>query len=136
VARGQVDVAVPPSGVATVPSAVEPDASGRNMVVVVLGVPGSDAPLDLPTKTATPKGYEQVPVTTGGVASLTVPAGSKVAIIDGTTDVRWRDDGTNPTAALGKRLVVGAELAYDGALAAIRFIAVSAAGVLDVAYYA
>jgi hypothetical protein len=51
--------------------------------------------------------------------------------------IRWRDDGTAPTAAIGMLLNVGdAPYPYDGDLAQIRFIQVAATATLNVSYYA
>lgn len=68
--------------------------------------------------------------------SLTVPAGSTRALIqcEGQS-VRWRDDGTAPTAAVGQLLATGTILEYNGPLAAIQFIQTAATATLDVSYY-
>jgi hypothetical protein len=50
--------------------------------------------------------------------------------------VRWRDDGTAPTASIGMPLAIGVSLSYDGDLKAIRFIEVLASANLNVSYYA
>lgn len=81
-------------------------------------------------------GYEQI---TGlsAVKALTVPSGATMALIaPDTKDVRWRDDGTNPSASVGMPLVVGTTLNYDGDLNRIRFIETAASAVLNVSYYA
>jgi hypothetical protein len=53
-----------------------------------------------------------------------------------TQAVRWRDDGTNPTAAAGYPLAVGAELEYDSAnLPALKFIEQTASAAINIAYY-
>jgi hypothetical protein len=49
--------------------------------------------------------------------------------------VRWRDDGTSPTAAVGNPVQAGAQLVYSGALSAIQFIQQAASATLDVSYY-
>lgn len=49
--------------------------------------------------------------------------------------VRWRDDGTAPTASVGMTIAAGGELRYDGNLNAIRFIEVTASAKLNVSYY-
>lgn len=82
-----------------------------------------------------PLGYQQI---TGlsSVQSLTVPAGARVAVIQAESQsVRWRDDGTNPTATIGMRLVIGSELPYAGNLSAIKFIEESASAKLNISYY-
>ena len=61
----------------------------------------------------------------------------RMAVIQCTgQNVRWRDDGTAPTASVGMTLVVGDTLYYDGDLNAIRFIEVTTTAVLNVSYYA
>lgn len=95
----------------------------------------------LPTTAAaitpsTPKGYQQI-VGLAAATALTVPAGSTYAVI--TTQgqaVRWRDDGTAPTAAIGMELLVGQALNYNGSLAAIEFIQEAATATLNISYYA
>lgn len=83
-----------------------------------------------------PVGYQQITPLTAATA-LTVPARASYAVItvEG-QPVRWRDDGTNPTASVGNPLPVGATLIYDGNLAAIKFIQTAVAGTINVAYYA
>ncbi|WP_397405058.1 hypothetical protein [Phenylobacterium sp.] len=50
--------------------------------------------------------------------------------------VRWSDDGLDPTATKGMRLLDGGEMLYQGNnLAALEFIQESGTAVLNVAYY-
>lgn len=82
------------------------------------------------------KGYEQV---TGLAASkgLDVPKGARLAIVQAEAQaVRWRDDGTDPTAAIGVRLAAGTDFFYTGELSAIRFIEEAVGAKLNVSYYA
>ncbi len=82
-----------------------------------------------------PLGYQQI-TDVGAAAALTVPPGANVAVIVAEAqDVRWRDDGTPPTAAIGMALVKGVELQYSGDLSRIQFIEAAAGAVLNVAYY-
>jgi hypothetical protein len=54
-----------------------------------------------------------------------------------TQAVRWRDDGTNPTATVGMPLAVGDTLFLDtSALAVVKFIEQTASAKLNVSYYA
>lgn len=82
------------------------------------------------------KGYQQITGLTTA-QPLTVPTGATLALI--TTEgqsVRWRDDGTNPTATVGQQLLVGQTLVYDStSIAALRFIQTAATAILDVSYY-
>lgn len=87
---------------------------------------------------ADPEGYQHL--TSAGLATamaLTVPDGALYAHVEnnGTAAVRWRDDGTAPTATTGGRLLPGDILEYDGDVAAIQFIREAAGAVLDVHYY-
>lgn len=81
-------------------------------------------------------GYQQITNLSAAVG-LTVPTGTSFAIVQPETQaVRWRDDGTNPTATVGYPLAVGSELLYDAAqLAVVKFIEQAASASLSIAYY-
>jgi hypothetical protein len=84
-----------------------------------------------------PKGHEQInPLTTA--QALTVPVGATVAYIQvEDADVRWRDDGTDPTGAVGMLLKAGFNPSpFIGDLTALRFIDDVSGATLNVAYYA
>jgi hypothetical protein len=89
-------------------------------------------------------GYQQIS-TLSSATGLTVPninkAGTlvKVAIAIITPfggDVRWRDDGVDPTISLGMPLGNGVTLQYDGDLSAIKFIEMGATAELNISFYA
>lgn len=86
-------------------------------------------------------GYEQL-TSLSGSSSLTVPTSSggqkaNVALLIGETQsIRWRDDGTAPTASVGMLLAAGQPFLYDGDLTKIRFIEATASAKLNVSYYA
>lgn len=83
----------------------------------------------------TPLGYQQITSLVSD-ASLTVPTGATVAFITPEVQaVRYRDDGTGPTATVGMPLAVGSQLVYSGNLAAIQFIAQTAGAILNISYY-
>ena len=89
-----------------------------------------------------PLGYQQISATTlvasTGLNLPTPPVGRPImaAVIqcNGGT-VRWRDDGTNPTASIGMSLATGSELDYYGEMTAIKFIVSSGTPILDISYY-
>jgi hypothetical protein len=100
-----------------------------------------------------PIGYQQI-LTAGLVAAtkLTIPSktvnnptngtttqlqspGYAVIQNSGTSAVRWRDDGTAPTASLGMLIQPGGELDYVGDLNNIQFIEVAAGAQLEVSLY-
>lgn len=65
-----------------------------------------------------------------------IPAGADAALIVAEAQaVRWRDDGTAPTATVGVPLAVGVELFYAGNLSAIRFFEQAGGAKLNVTYY-
>lgn len=81
-------------------------------------------------------GYQQITSLSASTA-LTVPPGATMALIVAETQaVRWRDDGTAPTASVGMPLATGVSLSYDGDLRTIRFIQQTASATLNVSYYA
>jgi hypothetical protein len=82
-----------------------------------------------------PLGYQQV-TATGTAFALSPPANARLAHIGAEAQVlRWRDDGTNPTATTGQRIAAGTEVDYVGNLATIRLIAETAGAVANVSYY-
>lgn len=89
-------------------------------------------------------GYQQI-TTLSSATALTVP----VVDVNGLSckpvmalitpegqAVRWRDDGTNPTASVGMPLAAGVTLQYDGDLTQIRFIEQLGGAKLNITYYA
>jgi hypothetical protein len=88
-------------------------------------------------------GYQQI-VGLAASTGLTVPVRDTnglvstptvALIVPETQAVRWRDDGTAPTATVGMPLAVGAVLMYDGDLTKIRFFQQAATATLNVSYY-
>jgi hypothetical protein len=84
-----------------------------------------------------PLGFQQLSTALSAAVGLTVPTGARGAlIVVETANVRWRDDGTNPTSAIGMLLVAaGDPFYYSGNLSALKFIAASGSPVMDVSYY-
>lgn len=83
----------------------------------------------------TPLGYQQI-TSDSAATGLTVPSGAKEAVITIEAQaVRYRDDGTNPTATVGQPLAVGATLDYTGTLSAIKFIEQTSGAKLNILYY-
>jgi len=81
-------------------------------------------------------GYQQI-TSLSSAAGLTIPQGATLAlIVPETQNVRWRDDGTDPTASVGMPIFVGASLSYDGDLNRIKFIETTASSKLNISYYA
>ena len=89
-------------------------------------------------------GYQQIS-SLSSATGLTVPARDGIGnvqqptfalIIAETQGVRWRDDGTAPTASVGMPLAAGVPLQYDGDLTKIKFIEQTASAKLNISYYA
>ena len=81
-------------------------------------------------------GYQQI-TSLSSAAGLTVAQGATLAlIVPETQNVRWRDDGTDPTASVGMPIFVGASLSYDGDFNRIKFIEMTASAKLNISYYA
>lgn len=92
---------------------------------------------------ATPCGYQRI-ATVSSAVGLTLPtalipganqAPTRCLIVPEAQAVRWRDDGTDPTATIGQPLAAGAELRYDGNLKAIKFFEQTAGAILNITYY-
>lgn len=81
-------------------------------------------------------GYQQISGAAAATA-LTIPAGTSRIIITVTAQaVRWRDDGTDPTAAVGYPLAVNVEMVYTSAnMSRLKFIEQVAGTVINACYY-
>jgi hypothetical protein len=88
-------------------------------------------------------GYQQLG-TLSSATGLTVPVRTPdgmsakanfALIVAETQNVRWRDDGVDPTASVGMLLVAGIPFQYDGDLSKIKFIETTASAKLNVSYY-
>ena len=84
-------------------------------------------------------GYEHI-ADASSATGCTVPAGARVAIIQGhTADIRWRDDGTSPAKAITGGMLLAADdsFLYTGELSKLEFIEAAngvTAGV-NISYY-
>lgn len=80
--------------------------------------------------------YQQLSITDSTAVSLTVPTGAYIAHIqayDGA--LRYRDDGTAPTASVGMSVASTGDIWYDGDLDAIQLISESGTVETNVLYY-
>lgn len=65
-----------------------------------------------------------------------IPAGANMALLQPEAQaIRYRDDGTNPTAAIGMPMAVGATTLYAGAPSKLRVISQTAGAKLNVLFY-
>ena len=98
-----------------------------------------------PTRTGTvpgavtPLGYCALSVGASAVGLSScaggIPAGAIFAYITPeTAAVRYRDDGTAPTATVGYPVSPGQQLTYGGPMSAVQFIAQSGTSTLDVLF--
>lgn len=81
-------------------------------------------------------GFEQL-TSLSAATALTVPAGSHTAVMTcETQNVRYRDDGTNPSSTVGIVLVKDlTPFVFKGNLAQLKFIETAASAKLNVTYY-
>jgi len=80
-------------------------------------------------------GYQQV-TDLSSIVTLTIPDSCNYAVFDILDQaVRWRADGTNPTASVGGHLAVGGQYEHAGNLASLRFLEVTAGAEMNVTYY-
>lgn len=92
-------------------------------------------PCTAPYVGAPPLGYQQL-TSLGSATSLTVPAGAVEAlIVCESQTVRWRDDGTAPTASVGMPLTANTPFPYTGNLSALQIIQTTASATCNVSYY-
>lgn len=82
-------------------------------------------------------GYQQLSVGST-VVTINPPPGATAALIavTGGSGVRFRDDGENPTSALGYPLLASSSTTYAGNLSALRLVAASGTeATLDLVFY-
>ena len=90
---------------------------------------------------ANPLGYQQIlAAAVDAGTGLTPPTGGPqrptyCLIVPEGQAIRWRDDGTNPSATVGQPLAVGQVLSYDGNMNTFRAISQVAGAILNVTYY-
>ena len=81
-------------------------------------------------------GYQQL-TSIDTAASLAVPTGATLAVIAVEAQaLRWRDDGTDPTAVVGMPMAVDTVMNYDGDLKRLRLISQIVGAKANVSYYA
>ena len=83
--------------------------------------------------TVEPAGYRQLfPTTVMGISI----GGGRVALIQALVqNVRYRDDGTDPTDAIGMRLHAGESIWYTGDLSKLRFLEEAGGAELNITVY-
>lgn len=93
-------------------------------------------PMPVAAGKETPLGYAQLPSLSAATALSSIPAGATRAVLQAEgQNVRWRDDGTNPSSTTGMLIFAGQLVEYAGALASIKFIEVAGGAKLNVSYY-
>lgn len=90
---------------------------------------------------ATPLGFGQLSAISTATALPTIPAGAVCAVVAvETNSIRFRDDGTAPTATVGQLVAVGqplsiCEINANPGLTAVQFIPTTGSATIDVSYY-
>jgi hypothetical protein len=80
--------------------------------------------------------FEYVQLTSLGSAVGVGSGGGRVALIQCLNqNVRWRDDGSDPTTSVGMRIHAGETIYYVGDLRKIKFIEEAAGAELNIALY-
>lgn len=82
-----------------------------------------------------PSGFQKISSLSSSTG-LTPPQGARFALIAiESAGVRWRDDGSAPTATDGMPQAFGDKLFYNGDLSKIKFIQTASGAQLSVSYY-
>ena len=85
-----------------------------------------------------PLGYCQLSVSTATAVSTCtggIPAGTLKTQICSSTAIRYRDDGTSPTASIGMPAQALSCFAYDGTISTVQIIPQSGTSVVDISFY-
>lgn len=124
------------------PSASEPQLSNLGVAgrlsVVIDELVALNASAGSPVVLVSKGYFQQVGlVAAQGLPSLPVDATLAILTVSG-QPVRFRDDGTNPTATVGMPIAVGQSYTFKGTnalLAATKLIQTTATATVDVSYY-
>lgn len=84
-----------------------------------------------------PRGYQKITIASGNVGLISNPHKHVVLAIirpEG-ADIRWRDDGNNPTATDGIKVAQDTTIEYLGEIADLRFTPISGTATVHVALY-
>lgn len=85
---------------------------------------------------AKPLGYAQLTSVAAATALPSVPAHTRMVLIQPESqNIRWRDDGTNPTAAIGMIIVANDMLMYTGDTSTFKLIEVTGSAKVNITYY-
>lgn len=83
-----------------------------------------------------PAGCLQIDDLSAVVGLGSVPAGSRFVLVQAEAqNIRWRDDGTDPTAAIGMVLEAGETLVYNGNLSSLEMIEAVAGAIVNACFY-
>lgn len=119
-----------------------PDRYVRFRVDSPVGSSAEPEVTDSGSAVRTPKGNYQgtvssTAVTLATIIGTSIPSGSKFALVSFSNAVRYRDDGTNPTASVGFPIAASTPWKFDESdLTTVKFIRQSADATVDVAFYA
>ena len=135
-ARAQGYIRIPTCGTAAPPSGSGPGYMDSNGNICFTGG-GSSSPTTTTPAALTPVASSQMGLGVVTATALTVPATATTAIctVEGQS-VRYRDDGTDPTASVGSLVAVGSILTLKlTSFTAAKFIQTGATATLDCMYY-
>jgi len=83
----------------------------------------------------TNQGYVQL-TSLASATGVTAPGGANCAMIQAEGDqIRWRDDGTAPTATVGMFIPSGGGIWYTGDFTKLQFIQQTGGGKINIAFY-
>ncbi len=108
--------------------------------VAVLMIGAAQAQVATPGLPLVPLGYCQLTsVDTSTLISTCsggIPAGANVVVFEAEAQaIRYRDDGTSPTASAGMPVAVGATVVYQGTISNLRVISQTAGAKLNALFY-
>ncbi len=83
-----------------------------------------------------PAGCVQMSTLSSAIALSSIPEKARLVYIQAETQsIRWRDDGTSPTASVGNLIQAGDTIEYDGDISQVKIIETTTSAKANLAYY-
>lgn len=91
---------------------------------------------EMTPESGNPAGFQQATVSSAAIGLPSLPTNVKRVLLRTNKQIRWRDDGTDPTTSVGMYLLADESLVYDAqGFTNFKMIATSVDATVSITYY-